>query len=220
MNENTPLVHRAYRRVAYVVAIAFGAAGLIIATASLSTANHTPIPSAVRLVASASGSSPTGADQAAVAYVDTHYPGTGAARVLKTEPDLEHGVAVYDVRVVAPNGVTYVVHVQRSNDLVLSVSPAEGQPTSTAPSPPSTSKAPTSPEPSVAPKPVETPEPSVAPKPVETPEPPASGNKSADNSPDRASTPATTAPSHSTDHPDQPKSGSPKDHSASPGKDG
>lgn len=80
-----------------------------------------------------SGGNPAAADGAAVSYVTTNDPGNGQAHVLKTEPDVEHGVSVYDVRVLAPNGSIYVVHVQQSNDAVLSASLAESQSTTTAP---------------------------------------------------------------------------------------
>lgn len=69
----------------------------------------------------------SGADQAAVSYVDTNYPGSGVANLLTTSADTEAGVPVYDVRIVAPNGSTYVVHVQQSSDAVLSANLAENQ---------------------------------------------------------------------------------------------
>lgn len=72
------------------------------------------------------GNSPP-ADQAAIHYVDAHYPGRGQARVLVTEPDVDRGVAVYDVRILAPNGTIYVVHVQQSNNAVLWANQAESQ---------------------------------------------------------------------------------------------
>ena len=67
------------------------------------------------------------ADRSAVSYVDAHYKGTRTTLVLATEPDTERGKAVYDVRVVAPNGATYVVHVSRANAIVLSANKAEAQ---------------------------------------------------------------------------------------------
>ncbi|GAC1565479.1 MAG: hypothetical protein NVS3B14_03340 [Ktedonobacteraceae bacterium] len=70
---------------------------------------------------------PPAADKTAIQYVDTHYPGSGKARVLATEPDVDRGVAVYDVRIQAPNGAIYVVHVQRSNNAVLWANRAENQ---------------------------------------------------------------------------------------------
>lgn len=78
-------------------------------------------------VAHAQTSPASSATAAAVAYVDTTYPGSGQAAVLKTEADVEHGVPVYDVRVVAPDGHTYVVHVRQSTDAVLSANLAENQ---------------------------------------------------------------------------------------------
>jgi len=68
---------------------------------------------------------PPAADKAALHYVDAHYPGSGQARVLETEPDVDRGVAVYDVRILAPNGTIYVVHVQQSNNAVLWANRAE-----------------------------------------------------------------------------------------------
>ena len=79
-----------------------------------------------------------GADHAALNYVDSHHPGPGTADVLKTEPDVDRGVPIYDVRVVAPNGTTDVVHVQQSNDALLFANPAEQQLTP----PPTTATAP------------------------------------------------------------------------------
>jgi hypothetical protein len=70
---------------------------------------------------------PPAADRAAIRYVDAHYPGSGQARVLQTEPDVDRGVAVYDVRIQAPNGTIYVVHVQQSNNAVLWANRAESQ---------------------------------------------------------------------------------------------
>ncbi|MCL4543638.1 MAG: PepSY domain-containing protein [Chloroflexi bacterium] len=81
-------------------------------------------------VATAAGNGPTAADNAAISYVDATYPGSGQASILKTEPDVDRGVAVYDVRVLAPNGTTYVVHIQQSNDTVLWANRAESQSTS------------------------------------------------------------------------------------------
>jgi len=72
-------------------------------------------------------SSPPPADKVATQYVVTHYPGKGQARVLETEADIDRGVAVYDVRILAPNGTIFVVHVQRSNNTVLWVNRAESQ---------------------------------------------------------------------------------------------
>lgn len=68
-----------------------------------------------------------GADAAAIAYVNTNYSGSGVANVLATAADTEAGVPVYDVSIVAPNGFRYIVHVQQSNDTVLSANLAEKQ---------------------------------------------------------------------------------------------
>lgn len=67
------------------------------------------------------------ADQVAISYVEAHYPGSGTARVLTSEADVDRGIAVYDVRTLAPSGVIYVVQVARSNNSVLFVEPAESQ---------------------------------------------------------------------------------------------
>lgn len=78
-------------------------------------------PVTVSQVASAHTSGDaSAADQAAVSYVDSTYPGSGVAAVLTTTAATEAGVSVYDVSIVAPDGSTYVVHVQQSNDAVLS----------------------------------------------------------------------------------------------------
>lgn len=66
--------------------------------------------------------SATSADQAAVSYVDAHYSGSGVASVLTTTADSVAGVAAYDVSITAPDGSTYLVQVQQSNDAVLSAS--------------------------------------------------------------------------------------------------
>ncbi len=59
-------------------------------------------------------------------YVDQHYPGSGTAQVLKNEADHEHGIAVFDVRIKAPNGAIYSVTVQTSNDQVMSAQAPSG----------------------------------------------------------------------------------------------
>ena len=64
----------------------------------------------------------TSADQAAISYVDVHYAGSGATNVLTTTADTVAGVAVYNVSITAPDGSTYLVQVQQSNDAVLSAS--------------------------------------------------------------------------------------------------
>lgn len=111
-----------------------------IVTAGASAAPARPAVAPIRL---SSVSAPTGAaaaDQAAVSYVTTHDPGAGTANVLATSPDVEHGVAVYDIRIQAPSGTTYVVHVQQSNDGVLSVNLAEKQVTAPVTTPPVTTQ--------------------------------------------------------------------------------
>ena len=70
---------------------------------------------------------PKAADRAAVAYVRQHYRGTARVRVLATERDVERGYRVYDVRLVAPNHITYVAHVSRVSDKVLWINKAESQ---------------------------------------------------------------------------------------------
>ena len=60
-------------------------------------------------------------------YVKTHYSGHRAARILQTERDVDRGVRVYDVRILAPNGTVYVVHVGQRNNRVLWVNRAESQ---------------------------------------------------------------------------------------------
>lgn len=76
--------------------------------------------------------SPGTADGTASAYARAHYPGPGKLRVLATESDTERGTAVYDVRILAPNGVIYVIHVRRGNDTVMWASKAENQATGRA----------------------------------------------------------------------------------------
>ncbi len=75
----------------------------------------------------AAASGPASADHAAAAFIQARHGGPGSVRVLSTEPDVEHGVAVYDVRILGPDGVVYVVQVQRGNDKVLSASRVENQ---------------------------------------------------------------------------------------------
>ncbi|MHB1874718.1 MAG: hypothetical protein ACYCPF_07680 [Streptosporangiaceae bacterium] len=70
---------------------------------------------------------PKAADRAAVAYVRQHYRGTARVRVLATERDVERGYRVYDVRLVAPNHISYVAHVSRVSDKVLWINKAESQ---------------------------------------------------------------------------------------------
>lgn len=67
------------------------------------------------------------ADQIAINYVSLHYSGNVQSKVLKTEPDHEHGIAVYDVRVLAPNNSTYIIHINQRTGAILSVNLAEKQ---------------------------------------------------------------------------------------------
>lgn len=102
-------------------------AGAAALTASAAYAK-TPAPQAAKVQASqphlVGGAA---ANRSAVSYVDAHYKGARTTLVLATEPDTERGKAVYDVRVVAPNGTTYIVHVSRATAIVLSASKAEAQ---------------------------------------------------------------------------------------------
>ncbi len=74
----------------------------------------------------------TGADRAALAYVRGHDAGSGPARILANERDTEHGVPVYDISVLAPNGARLTLHLRRSDNQVLSVSPSERDATTAA----------------------------------------------------------------------------------------
>jgi hypothetical protein len=204
MTESPPSGSRWRRRALFVTAGALGAGVVVGGLTLASTGHQASVPAAVRLAAATAGGA-SGADQAALSYVDSHYPGAGTAQVLKTEPDVERGVPVYDVRVLAPDGTTYVVHVRQVGDAVLSANPAEQQasapPSTATTAPPATSTpvtAPLAPSPpaSAGPQPGE---------PVETPEAPAttaSGVSSTDHSPDHSpgrSTIATggSSPDHS-----------------------
>lgn len=109
-----------------------GAAALAGATAAIATgtpaANGSPSTQAlVAHVSLPNAAGPAAADRAAISYAKVHYRGSTAARVLATEPDTERGRAVYDVRVLAPNGAVYVVHVSRAGSSVLWASKAEAQ---------------------------------------------------------------------------------------------
>ena len=112
-----------------------GAAAMMSAGAG-AVSGHAPEAS-ISLVASNTDGGVVGADQAAVIYVDTNYPGSGVANVLSTKADTEDGVAVYDVSIVAPDGFTYTVSVQQSTDVVVSANLADNQVTAlpTTPSP-------------------------------------------------------------------------------------
>jgi hypothetical protein len=216
MTESPSTAPRWHRRALFVAAGALGA-GTVAGGLALASAGHQPpLSAAVRLAAATTGGA-SGADQAAAHYVDIHYPGAGTARVLKTEPDVERGVPVYDVRILAPDGTTYVVHVRQAGDAVLSANPAEHQasalPATVTTDPPATSTRAGSPpaRSATASTPVAAPlAPSTAAtagpqptEPVETPEAPtttAPGVSSPDQSPDQSTT-ATGGPS-----PDHPKS--------------
>ncbi len=210
MTESSPTAS-CWRRRALFVATGGVGAGVVVGGPTLASAGHQPsVPAAVRLAGATAGGA-SGADQVAVNYVDTHYPGAGTAQVLKTEPDIERGVPVYDVRVLAPDGTTYAVHVRQAGDAALSASPAEHQanapPSTATPAPPVTSTPVTSTPVTapLAPSPPATAEPQPV-EPVETPEAPAttapgwSIDHSIDHPPDRSTTATGGSP------PDHPKS--------------
>ncbi|MHB1527616.1 MAG: PepSY domain-containing protein [Candidatus Dormibacteria bacterium] len=156
-----------------ILSVAGAAAAIALTTGGANAA----LPTKVNLV---SASSPAvAADTAALSYVNQHYSGTGTAAVLKTEADTEHGVPVYDVTVTAPNGTTYSLSIQTSNDSVLSASPAETQVTTTPTVLPSGSSAPAA---------TQTPEPKQTPDPTQTPEPTATSKDSPDGSGSASST--------------------------------
>ena len=208
MTESVPTTRRWRLPALFAIVGALGAGG-VASGAFLSAGRRAPLSAAARLAAV---SAPGGgsADQAAVNYVDSHHPGPGAAQLLKTEPDVDRGVPVYDVRVVAPNGTAYVVHVQQSNDAVLFTNPAEHQvtpPPTTATALPATSPAATSPAATSAPpttEPLRAAEPVEAPETRETPATTGSGTSATDHSPDRSG--ASTEAS-SPDHTKAPTSG-------------
>ncbi|MHB1500139.1 MAG: PepSY domain-containing protein [Candidatus Dormibacteria bacterium] len=156
---------------------AVGAAGAIALTQG---GPHATVPTSVNLV-SASGPAAAAADNAAVSYVDQKYPGSATAVVLKTESDTEHGIPVYDVQVTAPNGSTYSLSVQVSNDTVLSAQLSE---TKTSPAPAATGApvATKTPEATQTPEPAKTPEPKSTPEATQTPQPSATSKDSPDNS--------------------------------------
>ncbi len=207
MTESSPTTSRWRSRAPFVTAGAF-LAGVVATALALASTGHQPsVPAAVRLTAATAGGA-AGADQAAVHYVDSHYPGPGTARVTRTEPDVERGVPVYDVRVVAPDGTIYVVHVRQAGDAVLSANPAERQvstpPATATTAPPATSPPATSP-PVTAPL-VLNPPVTAAPQPVEPVETPEAPTTTA---------PAVSSPDHSTDHSTTATGGSSPDHSKS-----
>jgi hypothetical protein len=98
---------------------------LLLTTIGVLAFSHGGVAAQAASVSSPDGSSP--ADAAAIRYVEAQYPGSGQARVLGTEADHKHGAAVYDVRILAPNGTVSVVHVQQRNNVVLSANQAESQ---------------------------------------------------------------------------------------------
>jgi hypothetical protein len=208
MTESVPTTRRWRLPALFAIVGALGAGG-VASGAFLSAGRRAPLSAAARLAAV---SAPGGgsADQAAVNYVDSHHPGPGAAQLLKTEPDVDRGVPVYDVRVVAPNGTAYVVHVQQSNDAVLFTNPAEHQvtpPPTTATALPATSPAATSPAATSAPpttEPLRAAEPVEAPETRETPATTGSGTSATDHSPDRS---GTSTEASSPDHTKAPTSG-------------
>ncbi|MDA8057169.1 MAG: hypothetical protein M0032_04235, partial [Actinomycetota bacterium] len=164
------LARRSYKGVVAVTGSVLGVAGLAAGSLSVASGSGPRPPLAMRLAA-ASAPGPAAADQAALAYVAVHDPGAGTATVLKTEPDVERGVAVYDVRVVAPDGAILVVHVQRSNGVVLGADLAERQT-----SPTTSTTAATTPPPAVLPQPpagptTQPPPAAQPPVPVEAPQP-------------------------------------------------
>ena len=121
-----------------VGAAAWAAGGATQLTASSTRSNPLPAQVAVSL-----NTSIDMADQAAISWAQTNASGTGSAKVLKTESDTEGTkiVPVYDINVLAPNSVVFVVQIAKSNFAVLSVSVAENQPylsTTTTTAPPST----------------------------------------------------------------------------------
>ena len=128
-----------------VMAMAAGGAvaalGVLTLGPATSSSQHVPASAARVTLQSSSAASPVSCVstvldecQEAVAYASTHHPGSGQARVVAVEADTEtHGGSVahrvYDVRVLAPNGTTYVEHVLRNEakDSVWWESVAEGQ---------------------------------------------------------------------------------------------
>lgn len=202
----SPLSRPRWRRRGLLVSAGALGVGGAAAGVALGASGHQPLPGAVRLAAATTGG-PAGADQAALRYFARHDPGPGTAQVQKTEPDVERGVPVYDVRVLAQNGTTYVVHVRQSNDTVFSANPAEHQttapPTTPSTAPPLTSPpvvtSPATSSPSAVPASPSVPAtmPPQAPEPVETPEATATtapATSSSDHSPDRSSTSTADAP--------------------------
>ncbi|MCL6090383.1 MAG: hypothetical protein M1393_05020 [Candidatus Thermoplasmatota archaeon] len=88
-------------------------------------AGHATIGNAISDLAG--NSNLTAAENVTLSYVDTHYAGNGTAKILKVESDTENGTAVFDINVLAPNGMVYVVHVDKANNTVMSAHLAENQ---------------------------------------------------------------------------------------------
>ncbi|MHB1712886.1 MAG: hypothetical protein ACYCV7_16070 [Acidimicrobiales bacterium] len=197
-------------------------------TAGVGATSAQPPVASIRLAAANGPAGAAGADQAAVSYVNANYPGSGTANVLVTSPDVEHGVPVYDIRIVAPSGTTYVVHVQRSNDAVLSANLAETQvttppvtttPVTTTPvttTPVTTTPVTTTPvttpqqpvqaqqpvQPAQTPEPVQAKEPAQAPEPVQAKEPAQAPSNSGNSVDTQGNTPSgsTSSSGKSVDH--------------------
>ena len=72
-----------------------------------SAAGVTAAPSIIHDL-TATNANLTQAEQAAITYVNDHYPGNGTSKILKVENDTENGTAVFDIKVLAPNGTVYV----------------------------------------------------------------------------------------------------------------
>ncbi|HET9061554.1 MAG TPA: hypothetical protein VFN61_16700 [Acidimicrobiales bacterium] len=193
MTDGLPTRRRWHRWALFTLVGTLGAGG-VASGVLLSAGNRGSLAASARLLA-ASTLGAAGADQAAVSYVDRHDPGPGAAQVFTTEPDVDRGIRVYDVRVLAPNGTTYVVHIQQSNDAVLFASSAEQQ---TAPTP-TTRTAPlaTSPpgRPPAAANPASTTPPLQASEAVEAPEATAATESGADSG-DRSGTSEASSSDH------------------------
>ena len=101
-----------------VVALVVVTSGVAAGSAATGTMGHL-------IQGNATSGNLTAAEQAAIAYVDQHYPGNGTAQVLKVENDTENGTAVVDVTVLAPNGHTYDVEVNHATDSIMSVEAAQ-----------------------------------------------------------------------------------------------
>ncbi len=106
-----------------------GAKAILAVVALLSVASVAGVTAGPGVIhdLSAANSNVTLADHAAITYVNAHYQGNGTAKILKVENDTEKGVAVYDIKVLAPNGTAYVVQVSQSTDQVISAHVAENQ---------------------------------------------------------------------------------------------